>query len=279
VEAGWLSLWGPVTRSWDGWLLTLILACLVPFHGVLAYGRLKMVRGVIPTRRKLRLYGTIVAMEWGLVAATLAVSYNHGVMPRDLGQTIGNPGRSATVIVVGMLGLLALTGFNLRQIRNASREELEATLQRARKFVPVGRVQIIAFTFVAVTAGICEEILYRGWLISFTGALLGSIWAGMVAAALIFGLGHAYQGRQGIAATGALGLVFGTIFVTVKSLVPGQIIHAMIDIVNGILAGRVVKRLGPESDSDSTAGGSDGVASDPVHAADLEGGTDVSVSG
>ena len=268
MQPSLLSVWGPVTRSWDGWLLTLILACLVPFHGVLAYGRLKMVRGVIPTRRKLRLYGTIVAMEWGLVAAALAVGYHHGVSARDLGQTIGDPRRTLAVTLLGLLLLLALTGFNLRQIRSASREELEATVKRARKFVPVGRVQIFAFTFVAITAGICEELLYRGWLISFMGALLGSIWAGMVVAALLFGIGHAYQGRAGILATGALGILFGTMFVLVKSLVPGQIIHAAIDIVNGILAGRVVKRLGPEVDSESA----------PVHAADLEGGTDVGVT-
>ena len=264
----WLALWGPVVRSWDGWLLTLILAGLVPFHGVLAYGRLKMVRGVIPTRRKLRLYGTIVMMEWGLVAAAIAVAYHHGLGLRDLGQTLGDPRVSLAVTGLGLLALLALTGFNRRQIRHASREELAATVERARKFVPVGRTQVTAFTFVAVTAGICEELLYRGWLIHFTGALLGSLWVGMIAAAILFGLGHAYQGRQGIIATGALGLVFGSMFVMVKSLVPGQIIHAGIDIVNGILAGRVVKRLGPEEEP----------GEGPVHAGDLEGGTDVGVT-
>jgi membrane protease YdiL (CAAX protease family) len=266
VPHDWLAIWRPVVHSWDGWLLTLILSGLVPFHGVLAYGRLKMVRGVIPTRRKLRLYGTIVAMEWGLVAATLAVARHHGLGPRDLGQTLGNPRVSLAATVAGLLGLLALTGFNVRQIRHASREELLATVRRARKFVPVGTTQVAAFSAVALTAGICEEILYRGWLIGFMGALTGSIWVGMVVAAVLFGVGHAYQGRQGIAATGTLGIVFGTIFVLVKSLVPGQAIHAAIDIVNGILAGRVVQRLGPE------------VEEGPVHAADLEGNTDVGVT-
>jgi uncharacterized protein len=267
VPHDWLAIWRPVVRSWDGWLLTLILSGLVPFHGVLAYGRLKMVRGVIPTRRKLRLYGTIVAMEWGLVAAALAVAHHHGLGPRDLGQTVGDPGRTLAVTALGLLGLLALTGFNMRQIRHAGRDELEATVRRARKFVPVGSTQVAAFSVVALTAGICEEILYRGWLIGFMGSLVGSIWMGMVMAAVLFGVGHAYQGRQGIAATGVLGIVFGTMFVLVKSLVPGQAIHAAIDIVNGILAGRVVKRLGPEFEEEG-----------PVHAADLEGGTDVGVT-
>jgi CAAX protease family protein len=251
VTHDWLALWRPVAHSWDGWLLTLILAGLVPFHGVLAYGRLKLVRGVIPTRRKLRLYGTIIAMEWGLTAAALAVAHHHGLSPRDLGQTLGDPRRTLAVTVLGLLALLALTGFNVRQIRRAHREELEATVQRARKFVPVGRTQIVGFAAVSLTAGICEELLYRGWLIHFTGALFGSMWAGMVTAAVLFGAGHTYQGRQGILATGLLGLLFGSMFVLVKSLIPGQIIHAAIDIVNGILAGRVVKKLGPEREPES----------------------------
>ena len=271
----WLASWKPVVHSWDGWLLTLILSGLVPFHGVLAYGRLKMVAGVIPTRRKLRLYGTIVAMEWGLVAATFAVAYHHGLGPRDLGQTIGNARLTLAVTVLGLLGLLALTGFNMHQIRHAGRDELLATVRRARKFVPVGRTQVAAFSVVAVTAGICEEILYRGWLVSFMGSLVGSIWVGMILAAILFGVGHAYQGRQGIAATGTLGIVFGTMFVLVKSLVPGQAIHAAIDVVNGILAGRVVKRLGPEVEEEAAA--SPGEAP-PVHAEDLEGGTDVGIT-
>jgi len=262
MSQDWLSIWRPVVHSWDGWLMTLILSGLVPFHGVLAYGRLKMVRGVIPTRRKLRLYGTIVAMEWGLVAATFAIARHHGVGARDMGQTIGNARRTLAVTVLGLLGLLALTGFNMHQIRHAGRDELEATVRRARKFVPVNTTQVVAFSAVALTAGICEEILYRGWLVSFMGCLVGSVWVGMILAAVLFGVGHAYQGRQGIAATGTLGILFGTIFVLVKSLVPGQAIHAAVDVVNGILAGRVVKRLGPEVEespegSEGTAGGAD----------------------
>lgn len=243
---GWLALWRPLVHSWDAWVLLLVLAGLVPFHGVLAYGRLKAAADPIPTRTKLRLYATIVVMEWALVLLTVAVLRRHGLGLSDVGQTIGSARLSLAVVVLGLLGLLALTVFNTRQIQNASRDELSATVQRARKFVPVGSTEILGFALVSLTAGICEEILYRGWLVNFLGALSGSIWIGMVAAAILFGIGHAYQGRQGIIATGVLGIVFGTMFVLVRSLVPGQVIHAAIDLVNGILAGRVVRRLGPD---------------------------------
>jgi len=246
VPHDWIALWAPLTRSWDAWLLCVVLAVLVPFHGLLTYRRLASVADPTPTRTKLRLYATIIAMEWTLVALTVFVARRHGLGLADLGQTLGNHRRSLVVTALGLLGLLALTAFNTRQIRRADREELLATVRRARKFVPIGSVEISGFALVSATAGICEELLYRGWLVSFLGAAFGSIWIGMVAAAVLFGFGHAYQGRQGIIGTGILGILFGAMFVLVRSLVPGQVIHAAVDVVNGILAGRVVKGLGPE---------------------------------
>src|SRR5262245_16860376 len=170
IEHGRLLL-----HAWDAWLLGLVLAGLVPFHGVLAYGRLRAAADPIPTRMKLRLYGTIVVMEWALVAATVAVAHRHGLGLRDLGETLGNPRLTLSVTSLGLLGLLVLTGFNLRQIRRAGREELAATVERARKFLPVGSAQIVAFALVSLTAGVCEEILYRGWLVTFLSPLFGSL--------------------------------------------------------------------------------------------------------
>ncbi|HMI30648.1 MAG TPA: CPBP family intramembrane glutamic endopeptidase, partial [Candidatus Limnocylindrales bacterium] len=253
-----LSLWRPLVHSWEGWALCVVLAGVVPFHGVFAYRRLRTGPDPVPTAAKLKLYATIVVMEWSLVALALVIAFRHDLGLADLGQGLANEGTTLAVTVLGFVALLGLTVFNVRQIRHAGREELEATVQRARKFVPVGRTEIAAFAAVSFTAGVCEELLYRGWMVNFFGALFGSIWIGMIVAAIFFGLGHAYQGRQGIVATGVLGIVFGTMFVLVRSLVPGQIVHAAIDLVNGILAGRVVKRLGasaPPSAAQEQQGG------------------------
>jgi len=53
-------------------------------------------------------------------------------------------------------------------------------------------------------------------------------------------------------------IVFGTMFVLVRSLVPGQVLHAAIDLVNGTLAGRVVKRLGAGPAAAGDVGGAIG---------------------
>ena len=241
-----LALWAPMTRSWDAWLLCVVLAGLVPLHGLLSYRRLASSPDPLPTRTKLRFYATILVMEWSLVGLTAFIAHRHGLGLPDLGQTLGNPSLTLAVTVAGLLGLAALTAFNRRQLQRAKPEQLFATIRRVRKLVPAATVEIAVFAMVSVTAGICEEILYRGWLVSFLGAASGSIWIGMVLAAVLFGFGHAYQGRAGIMGTGVMGILFGAMFVLVRSLVPGQVIHAAIDLVNGILVGRVVKRLGPE---------------------------------
>ena len=241
-----MAQWQPVLHAWEAWVFCIILAGLVPFHGMLAYGRLKLAPEPIPTRTKLRLYATVLVMEWTLVLVAVVIARRHGIGLPGLGQTLANLPLTLSVTGAGILALVALAMFNAGQIRRAKREELAASVERARKFVPVGSTQVAAFVLVALTAGICEEILYRGWLLSFLGALTGSMWIGMILSAVLFGIGHAYQGRQGIVATGVLGLVFGTMFVLVRSLVPGQVIHAGIDLVNGILAGKIVKGLKAE---------------------------------
>ena len=67
------------------------------------------------------------------------------------------------------------------------------------------------------------------------GASTGSVWVGLLLSSVAFGLGHAYQGPQGILATGFVGLVLGLIYVWIGSLVPVQILHACINLSSGLM--------------------------------------------
>lgn len=89
------------------------------------------------------------------------------------------------------------------------------------------------------TAAFGEELLFRGFLLGRLRALLGGgLGVGIVAAfvqALLFGLAHAYQGPTGILATGLIGLVFGLLYLRLRTLWPLVIAHGLIDTV-GLLA-------------------------------------------
>lgn len=61
--------------------------------------------------------------------------------------------------------------------------------------------------------------------------------------AIAFGLGHAYQGRVGIISTGIIGLLFSVPVLLANSLVRAQVIHAGIDLVNGLLLSKAAESI------------------------------------
>ena len=84
----------------------------------------------------------------------------------------------------------------------------------------------------ALTAGFCEELLYRGYLVWCVAPWLGQL-GGMAAIVLAFGVSHAYQGRKGAMRATLAGLVMAVIVLTSGSLIPAMIVHALIDIGGG----------------------------------------------
>jgi uncharacterized protein len=98
------------------------------------------------------------------------------------------------------------------------------------------------FTLVGVTAGVCEEWLYRGFFLAVVAALAGGLPTGalVVVAAAAFGLAHAYQGRVGIVTTGLLGGVMAAIYLQTGSLLLPVLLHAVIDLRFLLVPARVL---------------------------------------
>ena len=84
----------------------------------------------------------------------------------------------------------------------------------------------------AVTAGVCEEIVYRGFLIALgVGVLgLGTTPAALLALAL-FVAGHLYQGWRSMFLIALVGGALTRLYLTTGSLVLPIIVHALIDIM------------------------------------------------
>jgi membrane protease YdiL (CAAX protease family) len=88
------------------------------------------------------------------------------------------------------------------------------------------------FTLVGLTAGVCEEWLYRGFFLAVVAAVAGGPrpWVLVVVAAAAFGLAHAYQGIGGILLTGVLGAVMAALYLDTGSLLLPVLLHALIDL-------------------------------------------------
>jgi membrane protease YdiL (CAAX protease family) len=82
----------------------------------------------------------------------------------------------------------------------------------------------------SVSAGICEELLYRGFLLRWLDARGLGLWAAVLLAALAFMLAHTYQGLVGMLSVGVLALVFTALFFLAGSLWPAMLVHALLDL-------------------------------------------------
>ena len=93
---------------------------------------------------------------------------------------------------------------------------------------------------VALTAGACEEIFFRGFLMWYLGAWMGPLMAVLVSSA-IFGLGHIYLGWAQAPKTALVGLLLAFVALASASLWPAMLLHALFDWNSGELGYRVLK--------------------------------------
>jgi membrane protease YdiL (CAAX protease family) len=96
------------------------------------------------------------------------------------------------------------------------------------------------FRALALTAGVCEELLYRGFLVWAMRPWLGI--AGATAASLaLFTLGHSYQGAKGAVRSGLAGVVMAGLVLLTGSLIPSMLVHVIIDLGGGASGYRVLR--------------------------------------
>ena len=100
--------------------------------------------------------------------------------------------------------------------------------------LPRGLTESLLWVALSITAGICEELVFRGYLQRQLIALTGSAVLGIVLQAVIFGVGHSYQGFKSIAVTGTVGFVLGILAWYRGNIRAGAIAHAVTDILGGL---------------------------------------------
>ena len=95
-------------------------------------------------------------------------------------------------------------------------------------------------SIVSLSAAICEEIIFRGFLVLYLLTLLdGHPYAStitVVGSAVVFGIGHSYQGLTSLFKITLLSLLFAWLFVITKSLLLVIILHFAVDFCTGLLA-------------------------------------------
>jgi membrane protease YdiL (CAAX protease family) len=221
---------------WDFWLIFLILGVLIPWRGRVRLQRL-LAEPVTGTKQKLTLYGTTIAFQWILTGMVAWRAVARGLTPPELGLdrrfTLG----LWLTAVVGSVLLGVLQWFNLRRVSRLTGPAADFMRRLAERLLPGNAVELLPYCALAITAGVCEEFLYRGFAMAAITRMGMAPWAVVATTSLLFGLAHAYQGKSGIIGTSVLGLLFGAARIVFASLGPGMAWHSAVDVAAG-MAGR-----------------------------------------
>lgn len=196
----------------------------------------------LPRGGRLRIYAVSVAFEWVMVAYIWLLGFRPaGKRLRDI---VGGawtrwwePFRDIGVAFVFWFVVLLVLG-TLR----ASLGDNPDALRAMKLLAPQDTREMIGFLGLAVTAGFCEELLFRGYLQRQFFALTGRIEIAIALQAVVFGIAHIYQGWKGAVTIGVYGVLFGILAVIRKSLRPGMMQHAFQDSLAGIAVRVLTKR-------------------------------------
>ena len=219
--------------------LVLLIALGLPLRAWFGMRSLQATPDMDLARMRVRLWWRAIATQWLLVAVVLAlwVATHRGW--GELGLLLRPTAGLAGVLV----GLATIVSLVVRQRGGLTgdetlRQRVRERLAPVERLMPRGRGEFPLFAALAITAGVCEELLFRGFLFWYGTQLMPWPVAALLQA-LAFGLGHVYQGARGIVLTGFAGVFFTGVRLVAGSVWPAMLIHALMDLHAGDLARKV----------------------------------------
>ena len=229
------------------WILAAaIMAWLLlgePLLGKRAFRQFLLALGRSEEDARCRFYRSWIIQGWVLMvlilaAAVLVFAWNASQLGLRVPQLSAHIPAGFVAGVVGgalvgvVIGIIAARRGKSRT--PGTRPRTGATRQaESMKMLPRTPRERRWFAALAVTAGITEEVIWRGVLL----ALLVAAFPAMpmivlvLIMSLVFGWAHLYQGLRGILATGMLGALLTVLYLATASLVLPIVLHVLIDLL------------------------------------------------
>lgn len=213
-----------------GRLLAAVLA-----HGLAAYlvlwwpfaGRFRYRR--LAPRGDARRWSRSIRRKWAATAVLVPIAIGSQVSLAEVGVRAPVEWGSTLLLVFMVAGgaLLVLARLQLPSQRRRLRRVMAPFVELVPR--PGERSR---FVWLAVTAGVTEELLYRCFGLAYVHWLLPGLStdAVVLVVSAAFGLAHLYQGWKNVALTGLLGMMFAYAAIDARSIVPAIIVHVLVDL-------------------------------------------------
>lgn len=232
--------------NWLDYTLLAVLTLLFPVLGYGSYQRLQQRLAAGAADARIDSYRKTMLLEWSLLGAVLLIWLPASRTPEALGFAAATGWRFGLGLAAALVlaALLAWQAWSYPRASPETREKLRSQLEPLRDFLPHTRRELRSFGFLSVAAGICEEVVYRGYLMWLFGGVVGTLFA-VFASSVVFALAHSYQGGSGMAKVFLVGLGMAVLYLVSGSLWAPILLHALGDILQGWLAYRFVSEEPP----------------------------------
>jgi len=218
----------------------LAFAVIYPAYGFLAYKKIKPdLEANVPGVR-LRDYRETTVWLWLLCLLAMLAWIRDVRSFADLGLGLPAGWLAWVGIAIAVILMVLLISQKSKITQDQEqRQSLRQKLERnpASAFLPRTGADLKGFVLLSITAGICEEILFRGYLIWYLNQFSGTVLA-VIFSSLLFGAAHSYQGWHGGVQAGVMGLILASVYVFTGTLWIPILLHIGGDIYSGTL-GRI----------------------------------------
>lgn len=226
------------------WWHTLIL---VTFIVITSGGQANRIGPIVQHRGRMPLYIATIISEWIMVGFVwLGIRWRR-IRLRDL---IGGKWKSPEHFLLDvaiMLGFWIASSIILVGMQYAlgmvKPDEAQTRLAKIGFLFPQTKLEIIFYVGLAITAGFCEELIFRGYLQKQFHAMTGNAYLAALLQAVLFGIAHGYQGGKLMIVIGVYGLLFGLLALWLRSLRPGMMAHAWQDSFAGLFGRFLTQHL------------------------------------
>lgn len=202
-----------------------------------------------PVRARMRGWKGAIGYPWAVVAVGAALWMANDRSWASFGFSVPVGWRLwvAVGLVLLMLVYTVYSAVAVARSPEARESVRQQFFGKIGDLMPHTRTEMYWFGGVSLTAGFCEEFLFRGYFIWGLAPWLGW-WGAAALSLLIFASAHAYQGWNGILRVGIVGAIYTAVVAVSGSLWPAIALHFLTDLGSGMMAWLALRENKTEAD-------------------------------
>ena len=229
--------------NWVDHILALLFCVGIPLQG--AVQKRKGFPGILlDSEQKKRIYISGSFSLFIMGAAVMAVWLLFKRPLAEIGLTQPRDFSSWWWIVI-VFALMYLADVVTTLSTKKEREKTIEDFKKRRPFLPTKKSELPEYFLLCFSAGVFEEIIYRGYLVNYSWYLFeGYNYQQLLSVflpAFVFSIAHFYQGGKAVIKIFVMAVLFGYLFIFSGSLLIVMILHFLVDAAGGLLTMKYIK--------------------------------------